>query len=526
MNDQLKKPSVLIILDGFGVAPDSDGNAITRANTPVFDRLIRTYPAMTLRASGEEVGLSWGEMGNSEVGHLAIGAGRVYYQMFPRINKAVDAGEFSLNTAFLHAIEHAKKNNGRLHLIGMVSGGRVHSMDTHCHALLSLAKEQGIKEVFVQAIIDGRDTLSNVAIDFVTTLQEKMKEIGIGKVASLSGRFYAMDRDNRWDRIEKAYNVMVKGEGENSDDPLLAIKTSYQKEVYDEEFHPTVIMSDGKPVGQVRDNDAIIFFNFRPDRMREIVKAFVLSEFEGFERQKIQNLFVATMAEYEKNLPVEVAFQPDVIEKSLAQVISQAGFKQFHIAETEKYAHITFFLNGTREEPFEGEDRAIIPSPKVATYDKEPEMSARKIMERVVKEMREGKYDFYVMNFANPDMVAHTGNIEATVKGVELVDECLGKIVEETLARDGTAFITADHGNAEEMLNLRTGEMDKEHATNPVPFVIVGKKYEGQPSIAGEVPEGDLSLMTPVGVLADVAPTILAVMGIEKPVEMTGQALI
>ncbi|MBI5793512.1 2,3-bisphosphoglycerate-independent phosphoglycerate mutase, partial [Candidatus Uhrbacteria bacterium] len=404
--------------------------------------------------------------------------------------------------------------------------GRVHSMDKHCHALLAFAKKKGVKDVFVQAILDGRDTLPSVAIDFVTTLQEKMKKLGVGKIASLSGRYFAMDRDNRWDRIEKAYNAMVLGQGGHADDSLSAIKASYQKEVYDEEFIPTVIVQDGQPVGMVQENDAVIFFNFRPDRMRELTKAFVLPMFENFQRKRVENLFAVTMVEYEAGLPVEVAFAPEAIQETLAETISKAGLKQLHIAETEKYAHVTFFLNGTKEDPFPGEERVIIPSPKVASYDQAPEMSAYGLTDRVVKEMRENRFDFIVMNFANPDMVGHTGNVDATIKGVEAVDECLGKLVEETLSRDGNVLIIADHGNAEEMKNLRTGEMDKEHATNPVPFVVINKRLEGQPSMSGEVPEGDLSLLSPVGILADVAPTVLAVMGIPQPAEMTGQPLL
>ncbi len=521
----IKKPTVLIVIDGFGVAPDSDGNAISRANTPNYDRFVRTYPTMTLRASGEEVGLSWGEMGNSEVGHLAIGAGRVYYQMFPRINRAIDSGEFFSNEAFLHAIQHAQYYKSRLHLIGMISEGGVHSMDAHCHALLKLAKDQGVTEVFVHGILDGRDTVYNVGIDFFTTLDAKMKELGIGKVASLSGRYYAMDRDNRWDRTGKAYNAMVLGQGEQTESPLEAIKASYQKEVYDEEFPPMVVAKGGEPVGTIQDNDAVVFFNFRPDRMRQLAKAFVMSDFDGFERRKLENIFPITMAEYEKGLPVEIAFPPETIEKCLGEVISDAGLTQLHIAETEKYAHVTFFLNGTKEKPFPGEDRVIIPSPKVASYNEAPEMSAKAIADRVVQEMRENKYDFIVMNFANPDMVGHTGDLEAAKKGVEAVDSALGKIVEETLARDGQVFITADHGNAEELMNLRTGDINKEHATNPVPFLIISNRLQGQPSIAGEVPEGDPSLMPAVGMLADVAPTILSQMGIPQPPEMTGQPL-
>lgn len=522
----MKKTTVLVILDGFGVAPDGEGNAITRAETPVYDRLVRTYPTMTLRASGEEVGLSWGEMGNSEVGHLAIGAGRVYYQMFPRINRAIENGEFATNRAFSQALEHVKHHNSRLHLIGMISQGRVHSMDTHCHALLKLAKDAKVKEVFVQAILDGRDTIYNAGVDFVMALAKKMKGLRVGKIASLSGRYFAMDRDHRWDRTEKAYNIMVRGEGEKAIDTLEAIKASYQKEVYDEEFLPTVMLDHGQPVGLVQDNDAVIFFNFRSDRMRQLCKAFVLHDFDAFPRTRLKNLFPVTMAEYEKGLPVEIAFPPEKIEKCLAQVLSEAGLKQLHIAETEKYAHVTFFFNGMIEEPFTGEDRVIIPSPSVASYDQAPDMSAKQITDRALKEMRKNIYDCIVVNFANPDMVGHTGNVAAAIKGIELLDACLGRIVEETLAREGHVFMTADHGNAEEMRNLRTGEIYKEHATNPVPFIIIGNEFEGKSSIVGEVPEGDLSLLSPVGMLADVAPTILRVMGIEQPSEMTGQALV
>ena len=522
----MKKPYVLIVIDGFGVAPDGPGNAITQAKTTNFDRYIRQYPTMTLRASGDEVGLSWGEMGNSEVGHLAIGAGRVYYQMFPRINRSMSDGTFMKNEAFLQAIEHVKTHKSALHLIGMVSAGRVHSMDEHCYALLDLAKEHKLKDVYVQAILDGRDTVYNAGVDFISALEKKMKSIKLGKIASLSGRYFAMDRDHRWDRTQKAYEAMVLGQGNQTTEVIQAMKDSYTKEVYDEEFVPTVVMDHDQPVGPIREDDAIIFFNFRPDRMRQLTEAFVLPEFTGFERSHLSTLFAVTMAEYEKDLPVKVAFPPQVIENGLVETLSKQHRTQLHIAETEKYAHVTFFLNGTREEPFPGETRVIIPSPKVASYDLAPEMSARDITSRVIKEMREDTYDFIVMNFANPDMVGHTGNLEATIKAVEVVDECLGKIVDETLARDGVVFITSDHGNAEEKLNLRTGDINKEHATNPVPFLIIGKAYQGQTASAGEIPEGDLSLVPPVGMLADVAPTILSVMGIEQPEEMIGQSLI
>lgn len=521
------KPAVLIVLDGWGVAPEGEGNAIRLAKTPTLDDVGRRYPVMTLRASGEEVGLSWGEMGNSEVGHLAIGAGRVYYQMLPRIDRDIAQGDFFKKQPFLDAIAHAKKKKSKLHLIGMVSGGRVHSMDTHCHALLQLAKKEGLKEVYVHAIMDGRDTLYNAGFDFVSTLQQKMTEYGVGKIASLSGRFYAMDRDNRWDRVGKAYNAMALGQADaTAEDPLAAIKESYAKEVYDEQFVPTVMMSGGQPVATINDGDACIFFNFRPDRARELTQAFVLPTFDKFPRRYIEDLTFVTMAQYEANLPVEVAYPPEVIAHTLAEVISEQGMKQLHIAETEKYAHVTFFLNGTREEPFAGEDRAIIPSPRVATYDQEPEMSAEAITDRVVKEVKAGKYDFIAMNFANGDMVGHTGNLPATIKAVETVDSCLKRIISVVLEAGGVLFITADHGNGEEVKNLQTGDMDKEHSTNPVPFYVIGNMFEGQASPAGEAPGGDLSLMPPVGMLADVAPTVLHVLHIPQPPDMTGTPLI
>ncbi|MEK7105405.1 MAG: 2,3-bisphosphoglycerate-independent phosphoglycerate mutase [Patescibacteria group bacterium] len=524
---QQPRPAVLIILDGWGVAPDSDGNAIRRAKTPILDDLVRRYPAMTVRSSGEEVGLSWGEMGNSEVGHLAIGAGRVYYQMLPRIDHAIQQESFFTNTAFLDAIQHVKKNGNKLHFIGLVSGGRVHAMDTHLHALLDLAKKQKVKDVFVHAILDGRDTLYNAGHDFISTLIEKMKKVKLGKIASLSGRFYAMDRDNRWDRIEQAYNAMALGTApQTTENPLEALKASYAKEVYDEQFVPTVITEGGTPVTKIEKGDAVIFFNFRPDRSRELTKAFVMPEFEKFSRTYVEDLFFVTMAEYEAGLPVEIAFPPQVIDHTIAEVLSGEKMRQLHVAETEKYAHVTFFLNGTQETPFPGEDRVIIPSPRVSSYDEAPEMSAYEITDRVLKEIRKGAYDFIALNFANGDMVGHTGNMEATIKAVEVVDECIGKIVSATIDAGGAVFITADHGNAEEVKNLQTNDIDKEHSTNPVPFLIVSAAFEGQSSPAGEAPGGDLSLLSPVGMLADVAPTILKVLGIEQPPEMTGTPLI
>jgi 2,3-bisphosphoglycerate-independent phosphoglycerate mutase len=516
-----------LVLDGFGIAPDAEGNAITRAKKPTFDMLTSRYPVMTLKASSEEVGLSWGEMGNSEVGHLAIGAGRVYYQTLPRINKAVVDGSFASNEALAKAIDAVQKSGGTLHLLGLMSSGKVHSFDDHAFALLKMCKEKKIKNVAVHAILDGRDTLYNSGIDFIRTLDAKMKELGVGELASLSGRYYAMDRDNRWDRVEKAYKAIALGESDvMAEDPFAAIEDSYSREVYDEEFVPTVMTKRGKPVATVQSGDAVIFFNFRPDRSRELAKAFVTPSFEKFERAYIKDLTFVTMTEYEKGLPVEVAFAPVVIENTLAETISKAGLVQLHIAETEKYAHVTFFMNGTREEPFPSEDRALIPSPHVASYDAVPAMSVYEITDKLEAEIERGNYDVYIANFANPDMVGHTGNLDATIAAVEAVDACVGRLVDAVLKHDGVLCITADHGNAEEVLNLQTHGMDKEHSTNPVPFYIIGKQFEGKPSIAGDVPNGDLSLMPPVGMLADVAPTFLAILGIPQPPDMTGTPLL
>jgi len=522
------RPVVLAILDGWGVAPDSEGNAVTRAQTPNFSKLLKDYPTMTIYASGNEVGLLFGEMGNSEVGHLNIGAGRVYYQTCPRINKEISEGSFFTNRAFLSAIEKVKQNKSQLHLIGLVSSGNVHSSSDHLYALLELCKKQKLsKEVFVHVILDGRDCLYNSGRDFVKELMNKMAELKVGKIASLSGRFYAMDRDNRWDRCEKAYRAMAEGVADRySDDPIKVIEESYAQKNYDEEFIPAVITKNNKPLTTVKNGDAAIFFNFRPDRARELTQAFVLPSFNKFTKEYLKDLFFVTMSEFEKELPVVVAYSPVVVHSCLAEVISKVGLKQFHIAETEKYAHVTFFLNGTIEEPFPGEDRFLVPSPKVPSYAQKPEMSAVEVTKELNKAIDSGKYDFIVVNFANPDMVGHTGDLQAGIKSCEVTDKCLGEVVEHALAHNGVVLVTADHGNVEEMINLQTGEIDKEHSTNPVPFIVVGKDFIGQAGSAGDPPEGDLSLMHPVGVLADVAPTILKLMGVELPQEMSGQPLV
>ncbi len=522
------KPVVLAILDGWGVAPDSDGNAITRASTPNFTKFVKNYPTMTLHASGNEVGLLFGEMGNSEVGHLNIGAGRVYYQSCPRINMAIADGSFFENETLLAAIAKVKQNNSSLHLVGLIGSGNVHASSEHLYALLELCKRQNIgKNVFIHAILDGRDALYNSGKDFILELQQKMAELQVGQIASLSGRYYAMDRDNRWDRVEKAYRAIAEGKAERyADDPLQAINDSYAQKNYDEEFIPTVITNKNKPITTVAGSDTVIVFNFRPDRARELTQALSVPSFNKFPATYLKDLLVVTMTEYAKDLPVSVAFAPIVVHNSLAEVVSKVGLKQMHIAETEKYAHVTFFLNGTVEDPFPGEERQLVPSPKISSYDQQPEMSASAITKEAKKAINGGKYDLVVLNYANADMVGHTGNLSAGIAACEAIDRCLGDIVDYALAQNGVVIITADHGNAEEMKNLQTADIDKEHSTNPVPLIIIGKDFLGQAGLSGDAPDDDLSLLQPVGMLADVAPTVLKLMDIPQPEDMTGQPLI
>lgn len=521
------KPLVLVIMDGWGVAPPGEGNPLEAADTPVLDEIVTAFPTVTVRASGEAVGLSWGEMGNSEVGHLTIGAGKIFYQSLPRINLSVQSGEFFKNQIFLEAASHAKRRGSTFHIMGILSPGNVHGSDEHIYALLQFAKQQDLADVVVHVFLDGRDTIYNTGIEFMRNLLAKMNELGIGRVGSVSGRYYAMDRDNRWDRVEKAYNAMIGQAVDKSyDDPLQAIEESYAAKVYDEEFIPVIITKDGAPSGPVKDGDSLVFANFRPDRARQIAQAFCIPSFAKFSRTYMQGLHFTTMTEYEKGTPAKVAFPPEVISTCLAKVISEAGLKQLHISETEKYAHVTFFLNGMQEEEYPGEDRVIIPSPRVSSYDQAPEMSTPKIADRIVKEVQAGTYDVIITNFANADMVGHTGNFDATRKGAETIDACLGKIAAAVLPIGGAIIVTADHGNGEEVLNLQTGELDKEHSTNPVPFIVIGEQWRGRASPSGEAIGGDLSLMPPVGMLADTAPTVLKILGVAQPKEMTGSPLI
>jgi 2,3-bisphosphoglycerate-independent phosphoglycerate mutase len=522
------KPVVLVVLDGWGVAPPGPGNPLAAADLPVMRELLAEFPTVTVRASGEAVGLSWGEMGNSQVGHLTIGVGKIVYQSLPRINLAVQTGEFFRNEAFLSAIRQAKERGTTLHIMGILSVGNVHGSNRHIYALMQLAKKEGVTDLVIHPILDGRDTIYNTGIDFVRELLAKIRELGVGRIGSVAGRYYTMDRDNRWDRVELAFNAMAGHGSKTAVDPLAAIQESYDAKVYDEEFQPvTVVGKDGEPVGAIRGRDAVIFANFRPDRARQITQAFTIPSFTKFNRcSDYAGLTFVTMTEYEKGTPAEVAFPPEVIPTCLARALSEAGLKQLHIAETEKYAHVTFFLNGMREEAYPGEDRVIIPSPRVSSYDQAPAMATPKIAERIVREIADGKYDVIVANFANADMVGHTGDYEATMRAAEVIDRALGDICRAVLPLGGAVVITADHGNGEEVLNLQTGAIDKEHSTNPVPFIVVGERWRGQASPAGEVPGGDLSLMPPVGMLADTTPTILKILGIPQPPDMTGSPLV
>jgi len=526
-NKNRPKPVVLVIFDGWGVSQDYAGNAITQAETPVIDMLTAEYPSTVLQASGEAVGLPWGEAGNSEVGHLSLGLGRVLYQELPRINRAINDGSFVNNEALLEAMENVKKNDSALHFLGLLSDGGVHSSVEHLYTLLKFAKDNKIKKVYVHAVLDGRDTALNSGKDFIRNLERVMLNNGAGKIATLAGRFYTMDRNNNWDRIEKGYQAMVMGIGNKADSTLEAIDESYKKKIFDEEFVPTVIMENGEPVAKIKDNDSVIFFNYRPDRARQITKAFVSPDFVKFKRGDfLENLFFATFTEYEKGLPVHVIFPSETIINSLGEVLSKNGLKQLRIAETEKYAHVTYFFNGGLEQPLPGEEHILVPSPMVDSYDKKPEMSAIEVCKKLLEEMDKNIYDFILVNFANADMVGHTGNIEAAVIGVEVIDDCLGKIVKKVLAKDGVLLLTADHGNAEIMFNMQTGQIDKEHTSNPVPFIIVGNKYAGH-NFNWENPAGnDLSLVSVQGILPDVAPTILKIMNIDAPKEMRGVSLV
>lgn len=526
MTQPERQPIVLVVVDGFGIAAPSRGNAIAMAKTPNIDKLMTQYPTMTLQAAGDAVGLPWGEMGNSEVGHLSIGSGKVIYQDLPRITRAIVDGTFFSNEVFIQAMTNAASHDAAVHIIGMFSSAGVHSLDEHAFALLEMCQQRSIKKVFVHVILDGRDSPYNSGIEFVSRLQQKMSDLGVGKIASVSGRFYAMDRDNHWDRTQLAYDAMALGRGPQGSSVIDVIQASYVSGVFDEQLVPTVIVSEGQPVTTITDHDAVIFFNFRNDRARQLTKAFVLPGFEKFARAEyLRDLSFVTMTEYEKQLPVSIAFPPEVVTDPLAKVYSDAGLKQLHAAETEKYAHVTFFFNGGIETAFPGEDRILVPSPAIPSYDQKPDMSARAITDRVVEALNTGQYAFVVVNFANPDMIGHTGNMPATIKAVECVDQCLGQIVECALSIQGIVMVTGDHGNAEAKIDPQTGEVSKEHSANPVPFIIAGNNLPPILMQRYHSPMRDLSTLTPVGILADIAPTILTLAGLPIPSSMTGHTI-
>lgn len=506
-----KKPVMLMILDGFGLTDKVDGNAVLAAKKPNFDNYYNNYPHTALSASGLDVGLPKGQMGNSEVGHLNIGAGRIIYQELTRITKEVEEKKFFQNEALNLAMDNALKNNSSLHLLGLLSDGGVHSHIDHLKALLAMAKEKGLTKVYVHCFMDGRDVPPSSGKDFIIELENYMKEIKVGKIATVSGRYYAMDRDKRWERVNLAYNAMVLGQGEEANSAEESMDKSYNDNKTDEFVLPCVIKEDGKAIGTIKNNDSIIFFNFRPDRAREITRAINDREFDGFKRNTL-NLTYVTMTQYDKTIEnVHVAYKPESYSNTLGEYVASKGLNQLRIAETEKYAHVTFFFNGGVEAPNEGEDRALIPSPKVATYDLKPEMSANEVTEEVLKRIDSDKYDMIILNYANPDMVGHTGVFEAAKAAIETVDKCLHKVVEKVLEKDGAVFITADHGNAEQMIDYSTGKPMTAHTSDPVPFLYVAKG-------AKEMRHG--------GKLCDIAPTMLEVMGLEKPVEMTGESLI
>lgn len=505
-----KKPVLLAILDGYGKSEITDGNAIYTAKTPRMDEILANNPNTVIHASGLDVGLPEGQMGNSEVGHTNIGAGRIVYQELTRITKAINDGDFFDNDALNSACDNCLKNNSDLHVMGLLSDGGVHSHIEHLYAIIELAKRKNVKNVYIHCFLDGRDVSPTSGVQFAKALVEKIRDIGTGQIATVMGRYYAMDRDNRWERVSKAYDAMVKGIGEYSESAITAIEKSYNADITDEFVVPTVITKDGRANGTIKENDSVIFFNFRPDRAREITRTIVDSEFDGFEREFFKTYYVC-MTQYDASMPnVDVAFKPQTLVNTLGETLSNLGLKQLRIAETEKYAHVTFFFNGGVEKVYDGEDRILVPSPKVATYDMQPEMSAYEVTEKLLEALDTDKYDVVILNYANCDMVGHTGNMEAAVSAVEAVDECIGKVYDKVMEKGGVILITADHGNAEQMIDPTTKSVFTAHTTNVVPLVVAGLE--------------DIKLEP--GRLADLAPTMLDIMNLEIPSEMTGKSLI
>jgi 2,3-bisphosphoglycerate-independent phosphoglycerate mutase len=506
-----KRHILLMILDGYGLSEKKEGNAILTAKTPNLDRLFLTYPHSILEASGMSVGLPEGQMGNSEVGHLNIGAGRIVYQDLTRISKSIKDGDFSRNLTLIGAIENAKKNNSSLHLLGLLSDGGVHSHNTHLYALLELAKKHGLEDVFVHAFLDGRDVPPKSALSYIDDAEKKMKELG-GRFATISGRYFAMDRDKRWDRVERAYDAMTMGKGDIAESATAAVQNAYARGENDEFVIPTVITGNitgnNKRSPVISDNDSVIFFNFRSDRAREITRALTDENFSDFKRKIYLHTHFVCMTQYDETFNLPVAYPAESLNNILADILSKGHLRQLRIAETEKYAHVTFFFNGGQEEPVKGEERILVPSPKVATYEMQPEMSAYHVTDEVEKAVSSGKYDLIILNFANLDMVGHTGVFDATVKAVETIDNCIGRVEKAVSSAGGLLILTADHGNAEQMLD-GSGGIQTAHTCDPVPFIFC-----------------DIGARLRNGILADIAPTLLEILGIEKPIEMTGKSLI
>jgi 2,3-bisphosphoglycerate-independent phosphoglycerate mutase len=506
-----KQPVALIILDGFACRKEENGNAVSQAKKPNFDRYWNNFPHAQLTASGEAVGLPEGQMGNSEVGHLNIGAGRIVYQSLTRVNLSIREGDFFENQTFKAAMDHVKDKNSNLHIFGLLSNGGIHSHIDHIFALLEMAKRENVERVYIHGFLDGRDVGPQTAKQFIEQTKDKLAEVGLGEIATIAGRYYSMDRDKRWERVEKSYQAIAHGEGPSYSDPTAVVEDSYNNDIHDEFVLPSVITKeDGSPVATLEDNDAVIFANFRPDRAIQISQVFTNEDFRGFDRGDYpKNVHFVCLTQFSETVKGEVAFKPTNLDNTLGEVLSQQGYKQLRIAETEKYPHVTFFFSGGREQEFPGEERVLIDSPKVATYDLKPEMSAYEVTDALVNEIEADKHDVIILNFANPDMVGHSGMLEPTIKAVEVVDECLGRIVDKLLEKGGKAIITADHGNADEVITPEGGPMTA-HTTNPVPVIVT---------------EEGVSLRED-GILADLSPTVLALLGAEQPKEMTGKSLL
>ncbi|TLS35326.1 2,3-bisphosphoglycerate-independent phosphoglycerate mutase [Pseudalkalibacillus caeni] len=507
-----KKPVALIILDGFACREETKGNAVAQAKKPNFDRYWKSYPHAQLQASGEAVGLPEGQMGNSEVGHLNIGAGRVVYQSLTRVNQSITTGDFYENETFIEAMDHVKQNGTNLHVFGLLSDGGIHSHIDHLYALLKLAEKKGVDNLYIHGFLDGRDVGPKTAKKYIRALQKEMDEHGVGQLATISGRYYSMDRDKRWDRIEKSYRAMVYGDGPKYTDPIELVEDNYKNEIYDEFVIPSVLTKeDGSPVATIEDNDAIIFLNFRPDRAIQISQVFTNEDFRGFDRgdEWPKDIFFVMLTQFSETVGGEVAFKPTNLDNTFGEVVSQQGYKQLRIAETEKYPHVTFFFSGGRENEFPGEKRILIDSPKVATYDLKPEMSVYEVTDALLEELDRDEQDVIILNFANPDMVGHSGKLEPTIKAVEAVDECLGKVVDKITEKGGHTIITADHGNSDEVVTPE-GKPMTAHTTNPVPVIVTKEGIE----------------LREDGVLADLSPTLLELLNAEQPKEMTGKSLI